>query len=217
MKRRAALAAGLAGATVSAIWLVDPFGTSRLQAAEPDRGKGGFGPEALINGPSAVSLGNPAGDVTVVEFFDYQCPICRRVHPDVEALVKEDGKIRLVHKHWPVFGPASTHAARLALAARWQEGRYAPVHDALMRLPGKLEEARIDEAAQKAGLDLAVLERDQTRRAAEIDAALKEAEMQAGIIGLQGTPAFVIGKYLVPGGLDLKAMREIVAQARTGN
>lgn len=221
MKRRTAImtlasaAGGLAIAGTSALWLTGRSGAP-VQAAEPgsQQGASGFGPEALATGPSAIVLGNPRGDVTMVEFFDYQCPYCRRVHPDVEALVAEDRNLRLVHKHWPVFGPASIHAARLALAARWQERGYAPVHDALMRLPGRLDEARVRDAAREAGVDMTALERDLEARGAEIEAALDEASAQARLLRLQGTPAFVIGNYLVPGALDLATMRRVVDEVR---
>ena len=217
MKRRTALASALRGATLAgttAAWMAGRPSASPLQAAEPGRHGPGFGPEALAAGPSAVVLGNPRGDLTMVEFFDYQCPYCRRVHPDVEALAAEDPNLRLVHKHWPVLGAASVHAAKVVLASRWQEGRYPAVHDALMRLSGRLDEGRIREAAQRAGLDMAALERDLDAREATLDAALREAAAQARSLRLQGTPAFVIGRYLVPGAVDLAAMRQAVARVR---
>ena len=172
-----------------------------------------FGPDALTRGPSAVVVGNPEGDVTVVEFFDYQCPVCRRVHPFVEQLVAEDKNVRVIHKHWPVFGGASIYAAKLALAARWQ-GRYAFVHHAFMTIPGRLDEEKIRQAAIAAGLDVAQAERDLKERDAQVDMALREASAQAAMLQLQGTPGFVIGSFLVPGGLDLKTMKEIVADVR---
>jgi protein-disulfide isomerase len=160
-----------------------------------------------------VVAANPQGDITLIEYFDYQCPVCRRVHPDVKRLAAEDKGVRIVHKHWPVFGAASVHAAKLALAARWQD-RYEQVHDAFMTIPGRLDEEKIRTAAINAGLDLARAERDLTERDAQIDAAFKEVSVQAAALRLQGTPAFVIGDYLVPGGLDLKAMKEIVSEVR---
>lgn len=209
MQRRTAfvaLGASVLGGTAA--------GPSQVQAAKPVPQNPAAGPEGLAEGPSAVVLGNPSGDVTVVEFFDYQCPFCRRAHPDVEVLVAQDPKLRLVHKHWPVFGAASTYAARLALAARWQKDRYGLVHDALMRLPGRLDEASVAAAAAKTGVDMAVIARDLRVRASEIDAALGEAAAQARGIGLKGTPAFVIGRFLIPGALDLTAMREVVDKVR---
>lgn len=175
---------------------------------------GDLGPDALARGPSAVVAGNPQGDVTVVEFFDYQCPVCRRVHPDVKQLAVEDKGVRIIHKHWPMFGAASVYAAKIALAARWQD-RYGQVHDGLMGIPGRLDEEKIRKAASEAGLDLTQAERDLKEREQEVDAAFKEASIQAAMLRLQGTPGFVIGNYLIPGGLDLKTMKEIVSELRT--
>jgi protein-disulfide isomerase len=172
-----------------------------------------LGPDALTRGPSAVLLGNPRGDVTVIEFFDYQCPICRKIHPFVEQLVAEDGNIRLVHKHWPAFGGVSAHAARMALAARWQ-GRYEQFHDALMRVRGRIDEETVRQAAMAADVNLEQAARDLAERSAELDAAISEAAVQARSLQLPGTPGFVIGNYLVPGGLDLASLKEIVAEVR---
>ena len=172
-----------------------------------------LGPEALARGPSVVVVGNPEGDVTLIEYFDYQCPVCRRIHPAVKQLAAEDKGVRIIHKHWPVFGASSIYAAKLALAARWQD-RYEQVHDAFMTIPGRLDDEKIRKAASEAGLDLTRAERDLKERDAQIDAAFKEVSAQAAAIQLQGTPAFVIGDYLIPGGLDLKAMKEIVAEVR---
>lgn len=174
-----------------------------------------LGPEALTLGPSAVILGNPDGDVTVIEYFDYQCPVCRRVHPAVQALVAEDPGIRMIHKHWPVFGDRSVYASSVALAAQWQ-GKYAAVHDGLMRAKGTLDAEMVRGIAAKAGVDLARLDRDLEARASEIETAIADASMQARLIGMQGTPTFLIGRYLVPGGIDLGSLRQIVADVRAG-
>ena len=202
-------AAAVGGGTVAVRSFMAPT-SAGMAAAQP---AAELSPDALARGPSAVILGNPQGDVTVVEYFDYQCPVCRRVHPFVKQLAAEDEGVRIVHKHWPVFGAASTYASRIALAARWQ-GRYEQVHDAIMALPGRLDEDSIRWAASDAGLDLARAERDLEERAAEIEAAFGEAMIQARVLRLRGTPGFVIGSYLVPGGLDLKTMKAIVAEVR---
>lgn len=216
MTSLAVVASTLALATF-AIPVVAPAGGAQAapaaEATVPPPQMAEFGPDALTRGPSAVVVGNPEGDVTVVEFFDYQCPVCRRVHPFLEQLVAEDKNIRVIHKHWPVFGGASIYAAKLALAARWQD-RYEFVHNALMAIPGRLDEEKIRQAAIAAGLDVAQAERDLKNRDVQVDMALREASAQAAMLQLQGTPGFVIGAYLVPGGLDLKTMKEIVADAR---
>ncbi len=168
---------------------------------------------ALARTPSAVVLGNPQGDVTLVEYFDYQCPACRRVHSALTELAAEDRKLRVVHKHWPVFGGASVYAAKIALASRWQ-GRYAAVHDALMAIDGRIDENRIRTAAAGVGLDVARAERDLNERAADLDAMLAEVAAEAELLQLRGTPRFVVGGYLTQGSLDLRAMRTMVDKAR---
>jgi protein-disulfide isomerase len=171
-------------------------------------------PAALASGPSAIIAANPGGDVTVVEFFDYQCPICRRVHPALLELQTRDPKVRVIHKHWPVLGEASVYAARVAVAARWQN-KYSRVHDALMRIPGRLDEEKIRAAAGDAGVDLVELDWDLQERAAEIDASLAEAGNQALALGLRGTPGFVFGDTLIHGGISLERMRQLVREQRT--
>lgn len=199
------------GGTVAVSSLMAPT-SAEMTAAPPFVGE--LGPDSLARGPSAVMAVNPQGDVTVVEFFDYQCPVCRRVHPDVKQLAIEDKGVRIVHKHWPMFGAASVYAAKIALAARWQD-RYGQVHDGLMGIPGRLDEEKVRKAASEAGLDLTRAARDLKEHEQEVDAAFKEASVQAAMLRLQGTPGFVIGNYLIPGGLDLKTMKEIVSEVRT--
>lgn len=173
-------------------------------------------PTGIAESESGVVTGNPEGDVTIVEFFDYQCPVCRQVHPDVAALVKEDGAIRLVHKHWPIFGDASVHAAELALAARWQD-RYDAVHDAFMTLSGRLERETVRATAEAAGLDLARADADLKTRKDEVDAMFAGALREATLMGLRGTPGFLVGNYVVPGGLDRDGLEELVRGVRAGD
>ena len=218
MKRRTIATTALGGIAAlgaTAFWTIGRSAPSSAGAAPPGQGNGGGLLDELARGPSAVILGNPAGDVTMVEFFDYQCPVCRQVQPNVRALLEEDSEVRLIHKHWPMLTPTSTYAARMALAARWQEGRYEPLHQALMRLPGRLDDNRVRTAAEGSGVDLVAIERDQRQRSEEIDVALGEALVQARRLRLQGTPGFVVGRYLVPGGMDLSGMREVVAKVRS--
>lgn len=169
--------------------------------------------EAVLNDPAAPALIPAAHDVTMVLFFDYQCGVCRRVHPDLERLRQEDGRIRVVYKDWPIFGGISEQAARVAIAAHWQ-GKYHAVHDGLMRAPGRLSDKTIRAVASAAGVDWERLERDSAARASEIDALLARNSVQAAGLGFQGTPSFVIGPYLVPGGLDLHGLKNVVREAR---
>lgn len=152
--------------------------------------------DLLENDPNAPVLGNPEGDVTVVEFFDYNCPYCRRVKPHIEALLDEDPNVRLVYREWPILGDGSVFAARAALAAR-EQGKYEEFHWALMGMQGRAEEASVIQVAQEIGLDIAQLRRDM--QAPEIDAHIAASMEMSRALGFNGTPSFVIGDALVPG------------------
>lgn len=166
----------------------------------------------VLRDPDVPVLGNPKGDVSIVEYFDYQCPYCRKLHPDLMRLVTEDGKIRLVLKDWPILTPQSKFAARLALAARFQ-GKYAETHAALMALTGRLDEAKIRAAAVQAGLDMNQADADMKTRAAEIEAVLARNGAQADALGFAGTPGLLVGPFKVPG-LSYEDLKGVVAQAR---
>lgn len=155
--------------------------------------------------------GNPRGDVTVVEFFDYRCGDCKGVAGTVKTLVQSDPTIRLVYKELPVLGPDSVLAARAALAAQAQ-GKYVAFHDALMAAPAPLTSAAIFQIAAEVGLDVGRLQSDM--EAPGIRAAIDRNHALAGDLGINGTPAFVVGLELVPGAIDLHAMKALVSQAR---
>jgi len=168
---------------------------------------------AILNDPATPTLAAADADVTIVVFFDYRCPVCRQVHPILERIRKEDGRIRLVYKDWPIVAGASTTAARVAIAAHWQ-GKYHAVHDALMRSPGQLDEARIEAAARGVGVDWDRLRHDLATRGDEVEALLGRTHVQARGLGFQGTPSFAIGAYLVSGGLDHARFTSAIARAR---
>lgn len=167
---------------------------------------------AVLHDPDVPVLGNPKGDVTIVEFFDYQCPYCRKLHPDLMRLVAEDGKIRLVLKDWPILTQFSQVAAKLALAARYQ-GKYAEAHAALMETSGRLDQDKIRAAAVKAGLDLDKVDSDVKTRGPEIAAVLARNAEQADALGLTGTPGILVGPFKVPN-LGYEDLKQAVAQAR---
>lgn len=167
--------------------------------------------DALKNDPSTPVLGNPEGDVAMVEFFDYRCPYCRRVADSVKDVVDEDGNVRLIMKEFPILGPESMRAARAALAAH-RQGKYEPFHWALMTRPGDMSEAHLRSVAEEVGLDVAQMERDM--QADAIDESLKRNFHLADALGINGTPAFVIGNTLVPGAIDVDTMRKLIAEAR---
>ncbi|WP_438345770.1 DsbA family protein [Methylorubrum populi] len=174
----------------------------------------GVDPNAILNDPEVPVSGNPKGDLTIVAFLDYNCPFCKKAEPDLTRLVKADGRIRLVHKDWPILGDASVYGAQLALAAKYQ-GRYDEVHRALMAIPGrKIPKERMLEAVAASGVDVARLEEDRKAHQGEIAALLQRNLDQADALGLQGTPVFLIGQLKVAAALDYDGFRQAVAQAR---
>lgn len=161
--------------------------------------------------PNAPVLGNPEGDVTVVEFFDYNCPYCRRAAPEVDALIAKDRNIRLVYREWPILGEGSVFAARAALASR-KQGKYAEFHAAMMGLQGRAEEESVLRVAAEIGLDIDRLRQDMT--APTIEEHIATSMRLTRGLGFQGTPSFVIGDGLVPGFVERSQLEEFVAQAR---
>lgn len=154
--------------------------------------------------------------MTIISYADYQCPYCRKIHAELERLAREDGKVRIIYRDWPIFGPASEEAARAAIASQWQD-RHAAFNDALMKIEGRLNSDRIREAADRADVDWERLQRDMEARSDEIDAVLGRTSVQAAQMGLQGTPALLIGPYFVPGAIDYAGLTKGVALAREFN
>jgi len=167
----------------------------------------------VLRDPDIPVAGNSAGDITIVEYFDYQCPYCRKVEPELRQVVQEDGKVRLVWKDWPILGPASVTAARMALASRYQD-KFASAHDGLIAVNAKLTEGRIREALAGAGIDMERLDRDLAANAGAIDATLTRNNDQATAFEFRGTPAFIIGKFRVPGVLTMAQFGQAIADAR---
>jgi protein-disulfide isomerase len=170
--------------------------------------------EALVlRDPEIPVAGNAAGDITIVEYFDYQCPYCRKVEPELRQVVQDDGKVRLVLKDWPILGPASVIAARLALASKYQD-KFLKAHDALIGVNSKLTEPRLRELLAGAGIDVDRLDRDLAANAKAIDAILARNNDQAAAFGFNGTPSFIVGKFRVPGVLTMAQFDLAIADAR---
>lgn len=167
--------------------------------------------DEIVGDPGSPVGGNPKGDVTLVEFFDYRCGVCKNVHPMVNELIRSDGRIRRVYKEWPILGPPSLVAARAALASR-KQGKYLAFHDALMEARGDLSESTVLAIATRVGMDTARLRRDMNDP--EIGAILQRNYALAESLRINGTPSFVIGNVLVRGARDIDSMRELVARAR---
>lgn len=189
------------------------FGGSRSAGAAPSGGDEVLTEAKVLRDPDVPATGNLDGDITIVEWSDYQCPYCRRVEPELRQVVQDDGNVRLVLKDWPILGPVSVTAARMALAAKFQD-KYHQAHDAMMGVNSRLTEPRINELLAGAGVDMDRLKRDLTSHAADIDAILKRNDDQATAFGFRGTPAFIVGKFRVPGVLTMAQFEQAIADAR---
>ena len=167
--------------------------------------------EALFRDPADPAIGNPRGAVTVVEFFDPRCAYCKRMRPVVEDLLRRQRDVRWVMKDLPILGPASVLASRALLAAQ-RQGKYAELHDALLKLREEPAEPVLRREAERAGLDWARLKRDMDDPAVQrrLDANTRLAQA----LQIQGTPAMVVGDTLVPGAVDLASLERLVADAR---
>jgi protein-disulfide isomerase len=157
--------------------------------------------------------GDPHGDVTIVEFFDTRCPYCRKMEPTMDSFLTQDRKVRLVYKDLPILGPASVLGTKALLAAQKQDA-YVKMREAIMKLPPDTTLPQIETAARGLGLDWPRMARDMDDPSvqARIDANVKLAHS----LGIQGTPALVIGSDLIPGAADLPELQKAVAAARRG-
>lgn len=158
-------------------------------------------------------LGNPHGNVTIVEYFDYQCPYCKKGHAELMSVVENDGNVRLVLKDWIIFGDNSAYPARLVLAAE-KSGDYVKAMEAMMQTTGRLSKDLTDEALIKAGLDPKKLEAEYHADAARIDAILERNMEQGEAFNFGGTPSFVIGTRLYGGVMKKQGLIDAIAQAR---
>ncbi len=169
--------------------------------------------ERILRDPQIPSLGNPDGDVTIVEWFDYQCPYCKTLHPELEKIIKEDGHVRLVLKDWPILGPPSPEASRLVLATKYQ-GKFGEAHNALMTHVGRLTTSTIDETLAAAGIDVAKAKADLETHKAEIEALLARNNEQAEGLGFNSTPSFIVGTFRIPGVMKPELFKLAIADAR---
>ena len=173
---------------------------------------------AIFSSPRQVNLGNPQGDVTVVEFFDYNCGYCKRAMTDMLELMKGDGKVKFVLKEFPVLGEASVQAAQVAAAVRMQDKtggkKYLEFHQKLLTGRGQVDKARALAAAKEIGLDVARIEKDMAGE--EVKATLEESFKLAEALGLNGTPSYVVGNDVVVGAVGLDKLKEKVNGARCG-
>ena len=170
--------------------------------------------EALVlRDPDVPSTGNPDGDINIVEWFDYNCPYCRKIAPEIAQVVQDDGKVRLVLKDWPILGEVSKITARMALAAKYQD-KFMPAHEAMIGVSSRLTEARARELLAEKGIDMDRLNRDLATNAKAIDAILARNHAQAEAFAFRGTPSFIVGKFRVPGILTMAEFEMVIKDAR---
>jgi protein-disulfide isomerase len=189
----------------------------RQAAAEAEKAKVAIkkNEEAIFSSAHQVTIGNPQGDVTLVEFFDYNCGYCKRALSDLMDLMKNDSKLKVVLKEFPVLGPGSEEAARVAVAVRMQDPKkYLEFHQKLLGGRGAADKAKALAVAKDVGLDLARLEKDMVSNEAKttFDEDIKLAET----LGMNGTPSYVVGTEVVVGAVGLDALKEKVKSARCG-
>jgi protein-disulfide isomerase len=171
------------------------------------------GVKAILTKPGLEITGALHPDVTIVEYFDYNCPFCKRIVPTFRELIAGDKKIAIVYKDWPVLGESSTYAARCALAAQWQ-GKYSVAHDALLAGPRLSQHLQIESILRDAGVDVERLKKDLTAHSGEIDALLVRNDAEAHALELDGTPGILVGRQLMPGGADLSFFQKLIAAVR---
>jgi protein-disulfide isomerase len=173
--------------------------------------------EAIFNSPRGVVLGNKDGDVSFVEFFDYNCGYCKRAMADMLDLMKTDPKLKVVLKEFPVLSQGSVEAAQVAVAVRMQDPsgkKYLDFHQKLLGGRGPADKARAMAAAKDAGLDTARIEKDLA--SPEVKATIEENFKLAEAMGMNGTPSYVIGKQVVVGAVGLESLKEKISLARCG-
>ncbi|MCK9917617.1 DsbA family protein [Microbacteriaceae bacterium K1510] len=173
--------------------------------------------EALFSSPRQVVLGNPQGNVTFVEFFDYNCGYCKRAMDDMMALLKGDSNLKIVLKEFPVLGPGSVEAAQVAVAVRMQDKsgkKYLEFHQKLLGGRGQADRARALSVAKEIGLNMTQLEKDM--QSPEVKTTLQENFKVAEALGLNGTPSYVIGDKVIIGAVGLPSLQEGINNARCG-
>lgn len=164
-----------------------------------------------LTSKDAPSAGNPDGDITIVEFFDYNCGYCKRAFPDIQQVLSSDKNVRFVFQDMPILGPTSLTAAKWALAAH-KQGKYFEYHAELMKHNGAKNESELSKLAEKIGLDVEKMKKDAGSR--EVKEAIDKNMDMAREIGIQGTPAFILDGALMRGYLGREGMKDAIKQAR---
>jgi protein-disulfide isomerase len=191
----------------------------RQAAADVEKAKAAVAgnAETLFNSTRQVVLGNPKGDVTMVEFFDYNCGFCKKAMADMFELLKDDPKLRIILKEFPVLGPGSVEAAKVAVAVRMQDKtgkKYLEFHQKLLGGRGQADKARALAVAKEVGMDMKRIDTDMASD--EIKVSIEESLKLAETLGLNGTPSYIVGSDVVVGAVGLDALRTKVSTARCG-
>jgi protein-disulfide isomerase len=168
--------------------------------------------QALLTDPKYAHIaGNEKGDITVVEFFDYNCPYCRQSLKDIEKLMDADKNVRVILKEYPILGKASTTAAMAALASR-KQGKYMEFHTALLSAKGRINDEQITKIAKSVGLDVEKLKADM--KSADVIEAHKKNMEVGQKLGINGTPTFIFNDQVIPQVLPFEAMQQLIARIR---
>lgn len=188
---------------------VDKFQRGNMEQQSAEGIKNNY--DDLYKNDDAPFLGNPKGDVKIVEFFDYNCGYCKKVFPEIQALTDSDKGVKVIFKDYPILGPSSETSAKWALAAH-KQGKYFAFHKLMMENHAPIDDALLEKIAKDAGLDVAQMKKDvddpNTQLQIQKDLAL------GGQLGVNGTPGFVIGEKLYPGAMDVDAIRKVIADER---
>jgi protein-disulfide isomerase len=171
------------------------------------------GQKQVLADPGVPLQGSAHPNITLVEYFDYNCGYCRKLAPAFGELVRKDPGVAVLYKEWPIFGGVSKYAARSALAAQWQ-GKYLQAHEALMGAARLAQEAQVDMALAQAGIDMSRLKKDLETHGRAIDQLLERNEMEASALELQGTPGLMAGRFVVWNIGDLQGLQEAIDNAR---
>jgi protein-disulfide isomerase len=187
---------------------------ARQRAAEASEAEAGLAARAdeVFRDPASPVTGNPDGDISLVEFFDYNCPYCRQVAPVVAEAEAADPQLRIVYKEFPILGPGSIFAAKAALAAH-RQGLYFALHEALMQAGGRADEDSVLAVAKEIGMDIERLEAEMADP--EVQAAIDRNLALAEALRITGTPGFVVGGRILRGATDLETLQTLIREART--
>jgi len=171
--------------------------------------------QALLNAPHSYVAGNPSGDITLVEFFDYNCGYCKKALSDLQALMKSDPKLRVVLKDFPVLGPDSVEASRVSLAVKnqLQGQKLFDYHVKVLETRGRVNGERAIAVAKEMGLDMAKLQKD--IESTDVRNALQENMVLGDKLNLTGTPAFVIGEAVIPGAVGVEPLKQLIGNVRS--